>query len=554
MEYSFLATARGILDLVQYADSKVDDGTMKRKRLLLPSWKRMQQWFWAALSREDSNLDYEAYSTRSGTVTVYLGDALQTEKDAEHLPPVSMWEKVTDNFRIIPHFFGSSESAFGFRVATGTIVIAVVCYLRNSQLFFIEQRIIWGSIMVAISMTQTAGSGMFGQFSRFAGTALAMVASYIDWYIVDQHTAGVIVFVGVTMFLYHYLLIKSPDNPVVPMIGMVTVVLIVGYSLQIKKVGIPISESNGQQFHPLYELAPYRLAAVGGGVGVAALFTYFPYVVTARSQLRKDLGSSLYLLAHYYSSVHTTVSLRIRGTQGDLRDKKSPGRVLEKARSRVLAKELVLLQGMKRHCEFTAWEPTFGGKFPRDTYDRLIKHTQKLVLLPFQFQSQWLVVLTLDSILHFTTMIAYVTESFRNLPANAQTQTSSDWWLKDFKQLIISLELTSQEVTSLLSVVSSAIATGRPLPPYLKAPEPYHLGQLLDDLDTDILSTRHVCEPGYAAFAVMQVATTMLGDDLDGLLRETKNLVGEVDFGINVVRMEDLEGDMNPITAAKKRE
>jgi hypothetical protein len=162
MEYSFLATARGILNLVKYADSKVDDGTMKRKRLILPSWKRMQQWAWAALSREDSNLDYEAYSTRSGTVTVYLSDALQMEKDAEHLPPVSMWEKATDKLRIVPHFFGSPESAFGFRVATGTMVIAVVCYLRNSQQFFIEQRIIWGSIMVAISMTQTAGSGIYG--------------------------------------------------------------------------------------------------------------------------------------------------------------------------------------------------------------------------------------------------------------------------------------------------------------------------------------------------------------------------------------------------------
>jgi hypothetical protein len=151
-------------------------------------------------------------------------------------------------------------------------------------------------------------------------------------------------------------------------------------------------------------------------------------------------------------------------------------------------------------------------------------------------------------------MIAYVTESFQNLPTDARTQTSSDWWLKDFKQLIASLELTSQEVTSLLSVVSSAIATGQSLPPYLKAPEPYHLGQLLDDLDTDILSTRHVCEPGYAAFAVMQVATAMLADDLDGLLRETKNLVGEVDFSIHVVRMEDLEGDVDPVTASKKRE
>jgi hypothetical protein len=377
MEYQFLATAKGILTLARWADSKVEDGTMKKKRLILPSWKRMEKWMWAAISREDNNLDYEAASTRCGTVTVYLGDALQSEKDAEHLPPTSTWEKASDRLRIIPEFFGSAESYFGFRVATGTMVIAIVCFLRNSQHFFITQRLIWGSIMVAISMTQTAGSGIYGQFMRFAGTALAMVASYIDWYIVDQHTAGIIVFTGITMFLYHYLLIKNPDNPVVPMIGMVTVILIVGYALQVKKIGIAFSEANGQAYHSLYELAPYRLAAVGTGVAVACFFTYFPSVVTARSQLRKDLGSCIYLLAHYYSSVHTTVSLRIGGKEGNLRDKKSPARILEKARGRIFAKELILLQGMKQHCAFTAWEPSFGGRFPRESYDKLINHTQK---------------------------------------------------------------------------------------------------------------------------------------------------------------------------------
>jgi hypothetical protein len=160
---------------------------------------------------------------------------------------------------------------------------------------------------------------------------------------------------------------------------MVTVMLIVGYELQVKKIGIEISISNGQVYHPLYELAPYRLAAVAGGVGVAFIFTYFPSVVTARAKLRNDLGSALYLLGNYYSSVHQTVSLRIRGTQGDMGDKKSTGRKLQKARTQVLIKELILLQGIKQHCKFLAWEPTFGGKFPRATYDKLIDHTQKSV-------------------------------------------------------------------------------------------------------------------------------------------------------------------------------
>lgn len=352
---------------------------MAKKRFIFPTWKQLKKWFWASLAREDGNLDYQAYSTRSGSPTVTLNDTLQTDKDAEHLPPSTVWEKITDKFRVIPHFFGSAESAFGFRVATATMCIGIVCYLRNSQQFFIDQRLIWGSIMVAISMTQSAGSGIYGQFLRFGGTALAMVAAYIDWYIVDQHTAGIIVFVGITMFLYHFPLVKDPSNPVIPMIGMVTVILIVGYELQVRKIGVEISTSNGQVYHPLYELAPYRLAAVAGGVGVAFLFTYFPSVVTARSKLRKDLGVSLYLLGNYYSSVHQTVSLRIRGEEGDLGDKMGAGRRLQKARTQIFVKELILLQGLKQHCKFLAWEPTFGGKFPRASYDKLINHTQKSV-------------------------------------------------------------------------------------------------------------------------------------------------------------------------------
>ncbi|OCL10610.1 hypothetical protein AOQ84DRAFT_374763 [Glonium stellatum] len=531
LEYSLLATSRSILDLVKFANSKIEDGSMTKNRLILPGWKRTTEFFWAALSREDNNLDYEAYSTRSGTVTVRVRDAVQTGKDAEHLPPASVWEKLTDHLRGIPHFFGSPESAFGFRVAVGTMVIAIVCYLRNSQQFYIEQRMIWASIMVAVSMTQTAGSGIYGQFLRFAGTAVAMVASYIDWYIVNQHTAGIIVFVGITMFLYHYPLVKSANNPVVPMIGMVTVILIVGYELQVKQVGIPISVSNGQAYHPLYEIAPYRLATVAGGVGIAFLFTYFPSVITSRSSLRTDLGSSIYLLGHYYTSMYKTVSLRAQGTEGDPHDHRSPGRKLEKARSRVFAKELILLQGMKHHRTFISWEPTFGGKFPQETYDRLIGHTQ--------------------NILQAMTVITLVSQSFQAFPPDSLSKAAPDSWLEGFKQLIASSWLASQEVTTLLSVISDAISAGKPLPPYFNAPQPVDLRQIISDLDANILSVKHVCEPGYSSFAVMQLALTMLADDLDGLLRETKTLVGEVDFSLDIVGMEDLEGDLDPISASE---
>lgn len=158
---------------------------------------------------------------------------------------------------------------------------------------------------------------------------------------------------------------------------MVTVILIVGYALQVKKVGIMISETSGQQYHGLYVLSPYRLATVVGGVGIAFLFTIFPCAVSVRRCLRKDLSSFLYLLAYYYSSAHISACLRIRNLAGDCRGKESLERFLKKARTRVLAKEIVLLQGMEMHTSFFAWEPTFGGKFPQDTYGKLVRHALK---------------------------------------------------------------------------------------------------------------------------------------------------------------------------------
>jgi hypothetical protein len=355
---------------------------MRRRRLIFPNWTQLKKWAKDAVSREDSNLDYQEYSTRSGTVIVRLSNILPGIKDPEHNPPVSAWERSCDRFRAFLQIFGSQESVFGFRVAAATMVIAIICFLRNSQQFFIEQRLIWGSIMVAISMTRTAGSGVYGQFLRFGGTAIAMVASYIIWYIVDQKTPGIIVFFAISMFLYHFPLVKHPDTIVASIIGMITIILIVGYELQVKKIGIPLSTSNGQVYHPLYELSPYRLATVLAGLAVAFIFTNFPSVITVRHQLREDLGKSLYLLGNYYCAVHQTISLKIRGQEGDAGDERSAGRRLDKARSRLFAKEIILLEGIKKHRKFMSWEPVLGGRFPQKSYDKIIDHTKQSVSSP----------------------------------------------------------------------------------------------------------------------------------------------------------------------------
>ncbi|KAJ5973853.1 hypothetical protein N7481_011063 [Penicillium waksmanii] len=531
MESSLISTARRILDLIKYAGSKVDDGTMGKKRLVHPTWKLIKKWFWAALSREDQELDYYQYSRRSGTVRIYLNDVIQTGTDPEHLLPKSTWEKIGDNFRRGYHFFGSPESVFGFRVAVATMTVSLVAFLRNSQHFYIQQRLIWGSIMIAISMASTVGSAMYGQSMRLLATFIGMVLSYIDWYIVDQQPAGVLVFVGITMFLSHYPLIRFPAHAVPPIVEMVTVMLIVGYALQVKKVGVTVSESNEQEYHALYVLSPYRLATVVGGIGVAFIFTYFPSAATVKSCFRRDLATFLYLLAHYYSSVYTTNSLVVRGLAGDYSDKKSLGRVLEKARTRVLAKEIVLLQAMEEHKWFFRWEPTTGGKFPRDAYDKLAEHAR--------------------NILQFSATLIEIADSF-----HLTGSMSSEPWVEDIRRLITSLDLSSHEVTYLLTTLSGAIKTGSPLPLYLKAPKIRLPTELLAAAapDASIFKVENFSQPAFSAIASMEITMMALEEDLSQLLSGTKHIVGELNLLTDIVRRKDLPANMDSIMGMDKRD
>jgi hypothetical protein len=45
-----------------------------------------------------------------------------------------------------------------------------------------------------------------------------------------------------------------------------------------------------------------------------------------------------------------------------------------------------------------------------------------------------------------------------------------------------------------------------------------------------ILSMSHIAEQGYSAYASLQVAITLVSADLEYLIAQVKELVGEVDF------------------------
>lgn len=218
---------------------------------------------------------------------------------------------------------------------------------------------------------------MFGFFGRVVGTTLATVSSFVIWYIVNQKTPGIIVFLWLFIFFEMALFLKFPRFVIVWLITIVTQVMIIGYELQVRKLGVEQSVATGQPYYPIYKLAPYRLACVAGGSLVAFIWTIFPFPLSDRSWLRQNLGSTLYLLANYYSVVHSTIGARMHDSEGDMATKTSPGRQLERVRRKIFGKLLMLLPSLKEHADWQKWEPTVGGRFPRETYEGIALYATK---------------------------------------------------------------------------------------------------------------------------------------------------------------------------------
>ncbi|KAI0199723.1 hypothetical protein F4808DRAFT_206234 [Astrocystis sublimbata] len=559
------AAGEGVLRVVEFADTKVADGTMKQKRLIVPKPKVLKKWIKSVFNDEDKGQENNADNMmESGLPVIYMGDSFAAKREPEHLPPTNAWQRAGNGLRAVSRFFSSEESAFGFRAACATLTVGIVAFLENTHRFFQEQRLVWAMIIIAIGMTQTSGQSIFGFILRVLGTLAAVILTLITWYIVDGRIAGIFVFMYLFQAFTIYFLLKYPHFIPAIILCMVTQILILGYELQVLKIGIAASEASGQPFYPIYELAPYRLATVAGGCAVSFFWTIFPAPVTERAWLRRDLAATLYLLANYFSVIHSSLKSKLNGTGGDRNVKGTPAHHLAKQRVRLFGKLMLLLPSLKEHADFQKWEPTVGGKFPRELYEDIIQRASRinsyLTLLSF----------TIGGGGKYTPGVT-LTDSLDTKDKDAQSTTppgeddaNARAWRDALGVLLRSISPTQHGIISTLTLLSNALQSGHSIPPHLKVPRPYDITLELKNLDAaasndsdssrtrarsdaslgllsmsakqrqqeihGLLDPRNMTQAGYAEFAVLQVCCLLVCDDLDRLVDSVSKLVGVVDF------------------------
>ncbi|OAX78616.1 hypothetical protein ACJ72_07077 [Emergomyces africanus] len=304
------------LNLVKFADDKVADGTMKKYKFIFPKQEEVKEWF-SFRETEPSCSGKEGASNDSSPNT-FKPSKVATLRDPDHLPPTNSWQRFGDFVRSISHVLRSEESGFGLRVALASFCVAIMAYLRETQELFYNNRLNWAVVIVVLAMSPTSGKSLFGLMTRIVATALSMVLSFVVWYMVAGRTAGVIVFLYMANCIQHYFIVKYPRFLSTVIIALITFNLIIAYELQNRKLGPERASAGGLKTFPIYIFGPYRLAAVSAGCAVAFIWTIFPYPISASSQVRRCLGRSLFVLANFYSCMHTTIEVWIQQEQGDV--------------------------------------------------------------------------------------------------------------------------------------------------------------------------------------------------------------------------------------------
>lgn len=166
MENLMHSSGQAVQDLVAFADRKVADGTMSKKRLIMPTLHRLRKWLVTSLSNSDATAESSPELLNNGANIVFLGDGYGRKKDPEHLPPATGWQRFGTRVRKVVSLLSSEESAFGLRAACATMTIAIIAYLERTQVFYQEQRLVWALIMVAIGMTMSESPSVLFSVSR----------------------------------------------------------------------------------------------------------------------------------------------------------------------------------------------------------------------------------------------------------------------------------------------------------------------------------------------------------------------------------------------------
>lgn len=79
----------------------------------------------------------------------------------------------------------------------------------------------------------------------------------------------------------------------------------------------------------------------------------------------------MFLLSAFYENVHETVQIRVSGKGGNSSQKGTHAYNLQSARMALFGKLVIVLNNLKTNSDFSQFQLSIGGKFPKEEYQAL---------------------------------------------------------------------------------------------------------------------------------------------------------------------------------------
>jgi hypothetical protein len=401
--------------------------------------------------------------------------------DVDHLPAANMSEKIGDAVRKAWKVFASPSAGFGVRGVLAIMSIAILAFLKDEHKFYDEQRFLWALFSIILCLDRTAGSSTLRLLFRFFATFTSMVASYIIWYIVDQKTAGIIVFLFLWYWILSYHEMKSQKYGPAAFTAVVAATVMIANQLQIRKLGASNVAVSGQAVYASYIIFPLRLAQVTLGIFVAYFWTLFPSPLPEHTELRHAAGDTLLNLATFSTSIHQSVAIQFGG-HGEL---DAADRHLDRLHGRHrahLTEHNMLIGKMQSMMKTIPYEFNLGGKFPLKTYKAIFNSVARLGEL--------------------FTLVGYISHTLDGSKLASQMNTyNAD----------VQSHLCPPGISTRLVILCSALRNGHPLPPgmrTLQVPDLRHF-----------LHKRVATDASFASASLIHSANYMITRNLNELTK-----------------------------------
>ncbi|KAM3538545.1 hypothetical protein ARSEF1564_008545 [Beauveria bassiana] len=496
------ALGRNLLRLLIY----LDECNARPKRLVAPNFFSLR--YWAGFFTLTKLLPKDT-RPRDGGTKVELDPVFHKPRNPDHLPPTNAMEAAGDYVRRINSVLRTDHAAYGLRGVCAVMTIAIVGFLRNSQDFYFAQRLLWALFAILLSMGRTSGSSTFLLMGRLLGTMASMVASYIIWYIVDQRTPGVLVFMWLWFMVISFLtyasalVVRFPALFSIWFVALIAAIVMIGIELQTQQIGVQVVEQSGQAVYPPYVIFPYRLAIVALGVITGYIWTIFPYPISEHAELRDSTAQVLYELSRYYMCIQQTVFARLHRDLGDADDASSPSSRLQSALRRLFLKYRGLSTSAKRSFEFLNWEFSLGGRFPKKAYGEILS--------------------ILDRSGSYMALTSYLSKESKSPDVIAACWAES-------ASGIPHIDVTPHGIASRVIILHSALGEGHPLP--------HGLHQLKVSSLFQLPRSKPSKDDEFAIAALIHNVHWYFIHDVNRLTELVREVVGELRFSF----IDDLEG------------